>query len=257
MVERPLLRSPSLSGQILDILIERISGGMYPPHSQLPPENNLAVEFGVSRATIRSAIDILASRGLVMRRQGIGTFVTPLVRIRNPLNQFIALPELIASCGLTPGFRQVSASLSEAGPSLARSLQVEPDSQVLFVRKVFTADGSPAVYVVNHFPAWVYAGRFSAQEIVQPGITEPIFDFLEQRCGQQVARYIASLRAERMHDCQMQDLGFPYDPGAAVLVIDEIGYNAEGRPVHHSVEHHPNNWMTFELIRSRGPLSGL
>ena len=84
-----------------------------------------------------------------------------------------------------------------------------------------------------------------------------IRDSLEQRCEQQVARYIASLRAERMHDCQMQDIGFPYDPSAPVLVIDEIGYNAEGRPVHHSVEHHPNNWMTFELIRSRGPLSGL
>ncbi len=65
----PLPRSLSLFGQILDILVDRITSGIYPPHSQLPPENSLAVEFGVSRATIHSAIDILASRGLVLRRQ--------------------------------------------------------------------------------------------------------------------------------------------------------------------------------------------
>lgn len=104
----------------------------------------MAVKFGVSRATIHSAIDIL-----------IGTFVSLLVRIRKPLSQFIALPELIANCRLKLDFRQIGACPIETGSSLAMSLQVEPDSQVLFVRKVLTADSNPAVYVVNHFPAWV------------------------------------------------------------------------------------------------------
>jgi len=46
-----LVRSASLADQVLDILVERIRSREYPPESQLPPENDLATEFNVSRAT--------------------------------------------------------------------------------------------------------------------------------------------------------------------------------------------------------------
>jgi len=63
-------RQPSLSSQVLDLLMEKIRSGAYPPGSLLPPENELAAEYKVSRATIRSAFDRLEARGLIVRRQG-------------------------------------------------------------------------------------------------------------------------------------------------------------------------------------------
>ena len=71
-------RNTSLADQVLDVLIERIRQRIYLPGSQLPPENDLAAEFNVSRATVRTAVSKLAARGLVVRRQGIGTFVSRL-----------------------------------------------------------------------------------------------------------------------------------------------------------------------------------
>ncbi len=256
MHSRLPLHNPPLADQVLEILIRRIQGGVYPSGSQLSPESDLAVEFGVSRATIRSALGVLASRGLVVRRQGAGTFVSQLSRIRNPLNEFIAFPDLIASNGFEPGFTQIGAAEIQADSDLAKALVIEPGSEVLLVRKVFTADGAPVIYCINHIPAWVYRDHCSPEEVVQPGITQPIFEFLEHRCGQRVECYLASVRAEIVQNCDMQDFPLHYEPLTPMLVIDEIGYNTDGRPVHHSIEYHPDNWMKFELIRSRGLPSG-
>jgi len=70
------VRQPPLSLQVEQILIERIRSGHYPPDAQLPAEVDLAEEFNVSRATVRSALNTLATLGLIVRRHGAGTFVT-------------------------------------------------------------------------------------------------------------------------------------------------------------------------------------
>jgi GntR family transcriptional regulator len=247
------LRNLSLSEQVLEILVERIRGGEYPPDTQLPTEHDLATEFGVSRATIRSAVGVLASRGLVVRRQGVGTFVSRMPIVSNPLNEFVPFLDLIASYGLEADYRQVYAAEMEASSEVAGKLDIAPGSKVLYVRKMFTADGTPVIYCINHVPAWVYGEVFTSLEAVQPpGITEPIFDFLEQQCGQRIERYVASVRAEIVQKCDMHDFPLPYDPLEPILIIDEIGYNSDGRPVHHSIEYHPSSsGMTFDLIRNR------
>mgnify|MGYP001119101576 CR=1 FL=1 len=256
MPNRMPLRNVPLSDQVLAILIERIRSGVYAPNSQLPPENGLAAELGVSRATIRSALGSLASRSLVVRRQGVGTFVSRLSSISNPLNEIIDFLELIASSGLEPGLIQISATEIQADSDLAELFRIEPESKVLRVRKLFTADGEAVIYCINRIPAWVYHDCLTPEEAVQPGITEPIFEFLEHQCGQRIEYYIATVRAEIVKNCDMQELPVHFDPLTPVLVIDEIGYNSDERPVHQSIEYHPANWMNFELIRGRGLLSG-
>ncbi len=151
---------------------------------------------------------------------------------------------------------QVSAEEMGADSDMAKRLRIEPGGKVLRVRKVFTADDDPIIYCVNHIPAWVYQDCFSSTDAVQPGITEPIFEFLEQRCDQRVKYYIASVRAEIMKDCDLQDSLLSCDAFAPVLVIDEVGYNFDETPVHHSIEYHPGNRMRFELVRSHGPSPG-
>ncbi|MFP7674863.1 FadR/GntR family transcriptional regulator [Marivita sp. S0852] len=61
---------------IVDKLLVRIQSGAYPPDSRLPSERALAAELGVSRNTVREALDVLEARDMVRRRQGSGSFVT-------------------------------------------------------------------------------------------------------------------------------------------------------------------------------------
>ena len=66
----------ALSVRIADDLAEQITNGRYRPGDKLPSEPELAVDLNVSRTTLREALRILSTRGLVEVRRGIGTFVT-------------------------------------------------------------------------------------------------------------------------------------------------------------------------------------
>jgi len=243
------VRGTPLSQQILQILTDRIRSGGYPPETQLPPENDLAAEFGVSRATVRTAISALAARGLVVRRQGVGTFASHLSRIANPLNEAIDFHEIIAGNGYRFGFDVRRVAIVPAEPRVAEALQLEPGARVLQALKVFTADDRPVIYCVNSLPEAFLDETLIREILDRPEVTEPFFEFLRKRLGRSIEYHIASIRPEVARNCSFP--GMVYDPETPVLVIEEIGYNSEERPVWHAEEFFPGSAMTFELVRYR------
>jgi GntR family transcriptional regulator len=244
-------RQPPLSSQVLELLMDKIRSGAYPPESPLPPENTLAAEFKVSRATIRSAFDRMEARGLIVRRQGVGTFVRHTSSISNPINQFLDFFDLIIQNGYKPDFLQLNAVIEVPSPEIARDLHLEEGIQLLRVEKLFLADGNPIIFCINHIPEWVFKNAFSPEQVIQPGLTEPFLEFFEKKCNQPVANYIASVKAELLRNCCPPRLFQELDPHTPVLVINNIGFNRDDRPIHQSIEYHPANQMEFKLIRSR------
>jgi GntR family transcriptional regulator len=245
------VRQSSLSSQILGILVEQIRNGAFAPEVPLPPENQLAINYKVSRATIRSAFDRLETMGLIVRRQGVGTFVRKSSNISNLLNKFIDFPQLIADNGFEPGFKQLHTELIKPTPEQLQSFKLDSAAKILEIEKVFFADGDPIIFCINHIPQWVFQEAFSDAQVIQPGLTEPILEFLEQKCGQSVAYYISSVRAGILKNCNLPKEFKKVDLSTPVLVIDEIGYNHDEQPLHQSIEFHPGNRMNFKLIRSR------
>src|SRR5512134_362048 len=71
----PLIQSKSIADQVEEILRERIRDATYLSGSRIPSESDLAEELGVSRATIRTVLAKLAVNGLILRKQGDGTYV--------------------------------------------------------------------------------------------------------------------------------------------------------------------------------------
>ena len=245
------VRHSSLASQILAILVRQIRSGAYPPGTLLPPENQLATEYKVSRATIRSALDQLEAMGLITRRQGVGTFVRKISNMSNLLNHFIEFVQLIADNGLEPGYEQLRTELIAPTPELVEIFKLAPHDKILEIEKIFLADGDPLIFCINHIPQWVFQEVFSEQQILQPGVTVPILEFLEKKCGQSIAYYLSSVRADISKNCNLPTRFKKVDSQTPVLVIDEIGYNQAEQAVHRSIEFHPGNRMEFKLIRSR------
>jgi GntR family transcriptional regulator len=247
--EAPIRQQP-LSQQIEQILVERIHGGAYPPDSRLPAEVELATEFKVSRATIRSALSTLSTLGLVVRRHGAGTFVTRLPRISDPLDQAIDFQELISAHCCDPTIEYVYSGLEPAGKAIAAALQIPNDAKALVAHKVFKADGEPMIYCINTLPAGLFSPQRQEELAARQELLEPIYQVIEEETGLRVEYIVAHVRPTTARQCRFYT-PLPVPAHTPVLAIDEVSYTAEGRPVFHTLEYHPENKMSFSLIRRR------
>ena len=250
MSSRTPVRQQPLAKQVEEILLEKIRSGLYPPNAKLPPEHELAAELNVSRATVRTALGALATLGLVIRRHGAGTFVTQLPRISNPLDQAIDFQDLIARFDFHPSVEQTYCQVEVSTPEIARLLQIAPDASVLVSQKVFKADHKPMIYCSNSLSVDLLSPSLLEQVLAEPEIMEPIYHFLEDKLDLCVEQHVARLRPSLAKKCSFHP-PLPLPGNTPILVIDEVAYTSDGRPVFRTIEYHPEKQMSFELIRRR------
>ena len=243
------MRSKSLVVQIVEILVKRIADGIYAPDSQFPPENQLATEFNVSRATIRSAVGVLADRRLVIKRHGVGTFVTARNQLKNPLHVAENFDTMIRKNGSEPSIMYVDVALVLPEQRAVEALQIGQTEEVLRAYKVFSADSQPVIYCRNMIPKSILGEQLSQQAVNRPDITEPLFDFLETACNAPTHYQTTALQVALARDCKFPD--FPFENDVPVLVLEDTGYDAADRPIWYSQSYFPNNMMSLEIVRPR------
>src|SRR4030066_132848 len=202
--------------------------------------------------SIRRAMDILVSRGSIYRMQGVGSFISSISQIANPIVNPILFQDLIRNQGYEPGIQFIHAQIIPPSILLAEKLKISMDEEIVELQKVFTADGEPVIFCSNIIPRWVLKGALFQEVLSQPSITEPIFDFLENECGEPLSFYISTLRLDEMSNCSIKLKDFSH--AIPALVIDEVGYNSQEKPIMLSVHFYPGNHMKFELIRRRNIL---
>lgn len=110
------------------------------PGSPAPSERELVTRFGVARMTVRQAMDALVSEGLLERMPGKGTFVArPRRRTERPLG----FTEDMRRRGLQPESQTLLTRLEQAGPGVARALDITEGDSILHWRRLRRADGGP------------------------------------------------------------------------------------------------------------------
>jgi GntR family transcriptional regulator len=243
------IRQPSLSDQVYEIILKGISDGTYPTGTLLPSENQLAERFNVSRPTIRAAFARLVERGSVKRRRGVGTYVAEQPSIVNPLYQFLDVHERISARGFEPGFKQVMAEIIAADDMLSKSLDIPVGSNILNTQKLFFADGDPIILFINYIPEWVYTDCLTDEDVLAPGATEPFFEFFADRCNNRVKYLTSVIKPKIFQECNFPDAFEFEDPNAAILVIEDIGYDEGDTPLFLSVEHLVGEASTLHVIR--------
>lgn len=242
-----LVRRPSLAAQTEQILADRLRSDEFGPGDQLPPEHELAEQFGVSRATVRAAIGGLARRGLVVQRHGVGTFATAGSRLTNNLAQATDLGELVRRHGTGSNITVDHIIIQQAPAPVAKALEIAEADPVVVSAKRFMADDKTLVYVINSIPVAVVGHDLADRMIREPEIIEPLFDFLETeaglRPGPQLARIFPELGSDIAHPANAVPATTP------VLRIEELGYSIDSRPIWHSQTWFPPGAMNMELIR--------
>lgn len=144
----------SLAQQVVQEILAGIEAGkLARDNGMLPSEAELGQRFEVSRATIREAHAQLEHRGVVMRRHGVGTFVTALPRLDAGLEELESLETLARRIGLETRMNDLQIEERRATDAESSALQLNPDRSVLSVSRVIVANKRPVAYLIDTVPA--------------------------------------------------------------------------------------------------------
>lgn len=200
---------------------EAVDAGRLAPGTALPAERELAMELGVSRVTVRRAIDALAQDGLLQRRHGSGTFVAqPVDKIQQPLKRLTSFTEDMQSRGLSPRSRWIERSLVAASPEEIMKLGLSPGSQVARLKRIRLADDMPVAIETTSLPADILPDPES--------VTGSLYERLAQS-GVKPVRAVQRITAALVTEAQSTLMGVPV--GAPALVMDSTAFNETGRAV--------------------------
>ena len=165
--------------QLMDTVEKDIKSGRYKPGDKIMTESEMAKTYGVSLITVRKAIGSLMEKGLVVRKQGKGTFVTKPKFSRN-IKRLQSFSEMCEQMGVVPGAHMLENKIVDADEKIAARLGIETGSKVIFISRLRFADSEPVVIEKNYFPL-KYAFLLEAQFE-----DNSLFDYLKEKAGMQV-----------------------------------------------------------------------
>ncbi|NOH14478.1 MAG: GntR family transcriptional regulator [Chloroflexi bacterium] len=241
---RPLERPETLAARVANVLRQDLRNNPV-ASGQLPSEPELAEQFGVSRGTVRQALTILEREGVILRRQGAGTYVHKYIsRIQTRAEHAYEFADLLRLAGYEPSIQLISFEIKPTVAGISAQLDIEPDAQVLIVRKLFLADDHPAIYCQDYIPQHLVIEPYEDDELKQT-----IFDFMAQRCHQQSIQNMAEIIPEVATEELSKLLDIEH--GKPLLRTDEVGYNEAGNPVIFTRSFFKDKYLRFSLLRKR------
>ena len=182
--------------RVLDLVESLVVG------QPIPAERQLAVDLGVSRLTVRAALDELVRDGYLDRRHGSGTYVTE-PKIAQPLT-LTSFSDDMRRRGMAPASRTLELTTTLAGARLAHRLDVSPEARLVRVKRLRLADSRPMAMEVLHVP-----------EALVPGLTRSDFEdrsfyeLLRDRYGIIIASGTQSIEPTVTNEEESEVLGVP------------------------------------------------
>lgn len=214
-----------LYAAVRDAVLERIGSGLLAPGDMLPSEFSLADEFHVSQGTVRKALDDLAQRNLVVRRQGKGTFVAA----HTPERALFHFFHIVADDGtreLPTKSRVLSCRRRRPDRNEADALKLSRTDRVVEIRRIREMDGKAAITETVSVPGQWFPDldKRAIEEV-----PNELYQLYEERYGITVHRASEKLRAVAANADDAAALGIK--PGSPLLEISRVAETLDGRPV--------------------------
>ncbi len=241
-------KSVPLAQQVMNEILSGIEGGdLARDDGLLPSEAELSRRFVVSRATVREALSRLEQRRVVIRRHGVGTFVSRQLPILEAgLEQLESLDTLARRMGLETHMGEAEISEREATPHEAERLQVTPGARVLSVTRVILTDTRPVAFLVDVVPTTCLR-----KQDLGEAFNGSVLDIFIRR-GEPVLSHsrtdiiieAADLPTARKLHLQRGDM---------LLKLDAQLYSREGLVVDYSLSYFVPGYFRFHVVRRANP----
>ena len=216
------VRTP-LYHQIYLLLRQKINEGIVVSGEILPGEFDLADHYGVSRITVKRALDELARDGFVTRERGRGTSVSQGITPSPLRASFEGQMEDLIAMGLETEVRLLSFDYGPASNEIAKALNLEPGTEVQRSIRLRQSQGVPFSHLTTFVPADI-GHKFSAEDLS----SKPLLALLEE-AGVRVASAEQTISATLADTEIAEHLDLPV--GSALLQVSRIVKDKKGRPV--------------------------
>ncbi|MEO3388599.1 GntR family transcriptional regulator [Mesorhizobium sp. CAU 1741] len=230
------------------LLREQILSGAVEVDARLPSEPSLAQEHGVSRVTVRRALDRLAGDGMIERRPGSGTFVAGGKARMPVIADFSNALSHLVEMGRKTGVRLISFGYVPATSALARELHLDPGEQLQRSVRVRLIDGQPFSYLVTHVPERIGVS-YSEADLA----STPLLELLE-RSGLVAERAMQTIGATLAGPDVATSLDL--DVGAAVISMTRVVFDPSGRGIEHLQALYRPDRYSFHMELDRTGVDG-
>ncbi|MDQ0654196.1 GntR family transcriptional regulator [Pseudomonas cedrina] len=232
--------------QAVQALLEMLERPEFGPTERIPAERDLAEHLGISRMTLRKALQTLVDRGILERRGNRGTFVTA-PGVERPLNTVArkGIAEVVEQAGARPGSKLLYFEQTQASARVARLLKIQEGDALLTIRRLRTVDQKPFCIETSYIPA-ARAPDLVAADLIEGA---SLYALLLARYQIEIDSDEGTLGVATMNDQEARLLDV--EPGTAALVYRGVIFDRQGQPVEYLVSvNHPQR-VVFKLADSR------
>lgn len=213
-----------------------IEAGDLPAGTRLSNEIAMADQFGLSRPTMRQAMQHLVNKGLLARKRGVGTQVVTN-RIRRQVD-FTSLYEDLERDGRRPRTQVLSVETVPAGGEIAAALRLDEGAPVLAVQRLRFADEQPIALMHNHLPDGLI--ELEPEALADSGLYQ-----LLRRSGVGLSTAEQTIGARRATAAEAKLLD--ENRGGTLLTMTRTAFDGSGKPVEYGAHVYRASHYSFEM----------
>lgn len=229
--------------QLAEQLKEQIQAGQLEPGEQIPSERELGEQAGISRMTVRQAIGYLVNQGVLVVKQGIGTFVAEPKLAHDTLN-LLGFTEEIMRQGGTAVSRVLEQAVVIPPASVTADLNLAPGRETVKIVRLRLSGKMPLLLESSYLPADLCPGLERKNLAV-----ESLYTLLEQEYGLRLKNARQTLEATIANDYESELFGIA--PGTAMILLEGVTCMEHGQPVEYFKAIYRGDRFKFELESQR------
>jgi len=231
--------------QISQWLMEMIQKGRYSIHDKLPSESKLTELFQVNRNTVRQAISDLVAKGLVQKKNGVGSFVVgrPFQAVKYSLERISSFTDDMIRVGIVPQTKLIHKSVIEAPSEVAEKLMLGKEKLVILTERLRLGNRIPLVVERSYLPHKEY------KDILKMRLTGSLYHLLTKKFRVDLHRSIQTFRATLLSGKDAKLLGVP--PRSPGIFLESIIYDSKNIPVEVLHAFHRGDQYVFEVESGR------
>ena len=201
--------------QLMDIIINKIENHMK-ENDKLDSEREICIKYGVSRTTVRQALDELKNSKYIYKVQGKGNFIASRV-VEQELIKVSSFTEDMKKCGKNPTSKLLNFEITEANSKIAKKLQIETSELIFKISRIRIADDIPMIYEITYLPYERFVGM--TKEMMEKN---SLYEILKNSFSAKITSAEEVIESVLINKLESVYLGIPQ--GQAGLKFERITY---------------------------------